>query len=293
MKINFESGRSMVEMLGTLAIIGVLSIGGIAGYSYAMDKHRANTIINEVNLRSIDLIAQANRSGEFSLSNWPTKIDGEYDIGLEIDATTNITEGGIFVSGLKQRVCDIIVDSLPEDVDFTVNNTASSTSCTETNKIVFYYNAIDDALGNSTQECAGTIVNGKCEPCSYPFSWNGTECKCPEGFEKDYYEGCRNSNDDSLLCPDGSYPAMGGVYMECSPCPEGATCKDGELTCPDEMVLIPYCGSNKCEPCPSSATYSAGECICNNSSETWYRERRNVCKSGRVPELPSCGTNPT
>lgn len=32
----------MVEMLGVLAIMGVLSIGGIMGYSYAMDKHRAN-----------------------------------------------------------------------------------------------------------------------------------------------------------------------------------------------------------------------------------------------------------
>ena len=37
-----ESGRSMVEMLGVLAIIGVLSIGGIAGYTMSMDRHRAN-----------------------------------------------------------------------------------------------------------------------------------------------------------------------------------------------------------------------------------------------------------
>ena len=28
-----DSGRSMIEMLGVLAIIGVLSVGGIAGYS--------------------------------------------------------------------------------------------------------------------------------------------------------------------------------------------------------------------------------------------------------------------
>ena len=39
-----ESGRSMVEMLGVLAIIGVLSVGGIAGYSLGMRKHRANGI---------------------------------------------------------------------------------------------------------------------------------------------------------------------------------------------------------------------------------------------------------
>ena len=31
MKHTNESGRSMVEMLGVLAIIGVLSVGGIAG----------------------------------------------------------------------------------------------------------------------------------------------------------------------------------------------------------------------------------------------------------------------
>ena len=36
------SGRSMVEMLGVLAIIGVLSVGAISGYSKAMMKYRLN-----------------------------------------------------------------------------------------------------------------------------------------------------------------------------------------------------------------------------------------------------------
>ncbi len=40
-----ENGRSMVEMLGVLAIIGVLSIGGIAGYTMAMNKYKANEIM--------------------------------------------------------------------------------------------------------------------------------------------------------------------------------------------------------------------------------------------------------
>ena len=45
-KLKSQSGRSMVEMLGVLAIIGVLSVGGIAGYSLSMRRHRANTIID-------------------------------------------------------------------------------------------------------------------------------------------------------------------------------------------------------------------------------------------------------
>ena len=38
----------MVEMLGVLAIIGVLSIGGIAGYRQAMTAHRANEFLNDL-----------------------------------------------------------------------------------------------------------------------------------------------------------------------------------------------------------------------------------------------------
>ena len=49
MKIN-QSGRSMIEMLGVLAIIGVLSVGGIAGYSKAMNKYRINKITDQVSM---------------------------------------------------------------------------------------------------------------------------------------------------------------------------------------------------------------------------------------------------
>ncbi len=47
-KLKSQSGRSMVEMLGVLAIIGVLSVGGIAGYSLSMRRHRANQVVDIV-----------------------------------------------------------------------------------------------------------------------------------------------------------------------------------------------------------------------------------------------------
>jgi type II secretory pathway pseudopilin PulG len=43
-----QSGRSMIEMLGVLAIVGVLSVGGIAGYSKAMTKFKINKTIDQV-----------------------------------------------------------------------------------------------------------------------------------------------------------------------------------------------------------------------------------------------------
>lgn len=41
-----EAGRSMIEMLGVLAIVGVLSVGGIAGYSKAMVKNKNIKLID-------------------------------------------------------------------------------------------------------------------------------------------------------------------------------------------------------------------------------------------------------
>ncbi|MBO5037925.1 MAG: type II secretion system protein [Alphaproteobacteria bacterium] len=42
-----EFGRSMIEMLGVLAIVGVLSIGGISAFQTAMAKHRNNQITED------------------------------------------------------------------------------------------------------------------------------------------------------------------------------------------------------------------------------------------------------
>ena len=45
-----QSGRSMIEMLGVLAIVGVLSAGGIAGYSMAMQSYKTNELIEKMHV---------------------------------------------------------------------------------------------------------------------------------------------------------------------------------------------------------------------------------------------------
>ena len=54
MRFN-EQGRSMIEMLGVLAIVGVLSVGGIAGYSKAMNKFKTNKLIEQINMISTNV----------------------------------------------------------------------------------------------------------------------------------------------------------------------------------------------------------------------------------------------
>lgn len=50
LKYNDQNGRSMVEMLGVLAIIGVLSVGGISGYSKAMAKFKLTKAQDQITM---------------------------------------------------------------------------------------------------------------------------------------------------------------------------------------------------------------------------------------------------
>jgi Tfp pilus assembly protein PilE len=47
-KLKHQTGRSMIEMLGVLAIVGILSVGALVGYSMAMANYKANQMISEL-----------------------------------------------------------------------------------------------------------------------------------------------------------------------------------------------------------------------------------------------------
>lgn len=65
MRVN-EQGRSMIEMLGVLAIVGVLSVGGIAGYSKAMNKFKTNKAIDQINMLSTNIRTLFSSQGNYN-----------------------------------------------------------------------------------------------------------------------------------------------------------------------------------------------------------------------------------
>ena len=158
---KYESGRSMVEMLGTLAIMGILSIGGIAGYNYGINKYRANTIINDIMLRATDAIAQFDATGDANLSEWPTITAGKYTIGLEEETI------GIQVDGLPAQLCEMVYNAIKDKADVKLNGTISDEStpvdCSNTNSMVFYVdNTIDIARGEQTTPPTECTTNEGC-----------------------------------------------------------------------------------------------------------------------------------
>ncbi|MDD3669004.1 MAG: hypothetical protein PHX68_01780 [Alphaproteobacteria bacterium] len=59
-----ETGRTFVEMLGVLAVVGVLTIGGIAGYRHAVDRIEANELLAEVRNRAVLCSAELQASAQ-------------------------------------------------------------------------------------------------------------------------------------------------------------------------------------------------------------------------------------
>ena len=91
---TMEQGRSMVEMLGVLAVVGLLSIVGVAGFRTAMNKHYANQTIDRLTRRALTISSQRLLGQTPSLKGF-VENDGAYVIpntGLEIkDADGNCT----------------------------------------------------------------------------------------------------------------------------------------------------------------------------------------------------------
>jgi hypothetical protein len=97
-------------MLGVLAIIGVLSVGGIYGYTVAMNKYKANEIVQTANMLSI--MAESKNAGKGECltldASELTKIDGiTYDMKANANGDVTIqidTEDG----GVGAAVAQIV-----------------------------------------------------------------------------------------------------------------------------------------------------------------------------------------
>lgn len=89
---NNNSGRSMIEMLGVLAIIGVLSVGGIAGYSKAMTQFKVNKIIAETNQLIADAHEYALKDKSFSI---PYNKGIKKSLGLCPESWKNCEDSGL------------------------------------------------------------------------------------------------------------------------------------------------------------------------------------------------------
>ena len=166
-----QSGRSMTEMLGVLAVIGVLSIGGIQGYTYAMNKYRANNVLNEMNIASLHLattllssrnaqkmiaLGEPYDSGTLTHEAYPFNY-GCGNCNSE-ERACHQEETGYWtkISDVPEKVCQQILSEakhLPNIVEQQLNGVAveDGVDCEDNNEIMLLFNA--DGSGKLAKNC--------------------------------------------------------------------------------------------------------------------------------------------
>jgi len=102
---NNEQGRSMVEMLGVLAIIGVLSVGGISGYSKAMAKFKLTKAQDQITMLLMNIRTAFATSPNYGGLNSGNAIDYNIAPGDMID-TANSKINHAFGGAVDVAACN-------------------------------------------------------------------------------------------------------------------------------------------------------------------------------------------
>ena len=141
-RITSESGRTMIEVLVVLAIVGILSLGTVVGFKNMSNTRKINDIIHEINVRSVQILNVVKTSGfntademDAYLKNYATTAGG-YNITFKAPRDTDREfSGKEFVAEITDQNGDRIKGSMcrkllttmvkvngVSDIDFTVHN---------------------------------------------------------------------------------------------------------------------------------------------------------------------------
>ncbi len=290
-----QKGRTLLEMLAVLAIIGVLSIAALVGFTYAMNKHRANETIYDVMLRGTN-VPMIDEYYYDKASGYEFRFPGLVNNGRQgtyYPMTTKKDAGSSYyveATGVTYRVCELILKMNPTDIDqIVVNNsvyTGDSDICGTTDGLAMLFcfgedGTICDGTGQGgssggsgsgssggTSGGSGSGSGGPDDPCagkdcgSHGTCENGV-CVCEEGYS-------------GIDCGIPPIDLCEGV--ECDRC---FVCEYGECV---TDTSNPDCS---CEDWGGSIVAVAGGSCCNESVEC-CKVNATDCMEECVPTEMDC-----
>ena len=184
----------MVEMLGVLAVMGVLSVGGVAMYTNAMNKYRANELLNESSKRAV-VIATQILSGKSVSSDMINQFDnnGTTFTGVEEVGTNQFK---LTLSGVDDDVCTQLKATIGSNtiIQEVGDKCAYLTFNNDLSKGTSSSNTGGSNGGSGQQEPEPEPI---VDPCNGHGTYNGTTCTCTDNY---YGDTCENA---PLTCEHG------------------------------------------------------------------------------------------
>ena len=168
---EMQCGRSMIEMLGVLAIVGVLSVGGIACYSKAMTKFKTNQIADQVstivtNIKTL-YAQQKNYAGldtesALSMGVIPTELGSEY--GVYGSNLTNPFGGMVGINTYWDNTFIIEYYDLPKEacISIVTNDWGDNSGLVA---IFATYGPDTGPIWNAHKGCNGVFSNSSALAC--------------------------------------------------------------------------------------------------------------------------------
>lgn len=261
-----QSGRSMIEILGVVCLIGVLSVGSLLLYSYVIAKNQANTIQTMANERAASImtspsLANAAVNEVLEAVGFASKENGYEWEHRKVSKNTFM----VGVSGVRKRACEILIG-----MDFSYLE-----KLTLNDKCVW---AQDDEICDGNARCSESgntfafVYNGlslkRAAVCTKQQKQCGLEC-C-ESYEYCIKSGGRMSasrccaNKTDIVCDGGC-------------CPQGATCC-GENCCTGTQTC---CNDTCYSPCVGvgySGQRDSEDCSCACDEEKGFVKKEGVCQ---------------
>ena len=236
-----ESGRSMVEMLGTLAIIGVLSVVGLAMYKVAISKHRANTLLNEANKRAAIVAMQAAQGYfEYSIVEFENPSDYIFGVSKKNSQQFYITLSGNPSGNIDEDICQqmkglIGTGTAIRNIDDNCTKITFNNDLSKTNIMTE-----DGPTGDDSSDCSGSVKLG-------------TECQvCINGSYVDSDALCG----DNSICKDGvcTSPFTGTGCVKNSDCEKESNCAGNLCFCNHTMNSCNATGPRMKASCMAKST---------------------------------------
>ena len=254
-----QSGRSLLEMLAVIAIMGLISAAGLFGYNEVIIRNRALEIGNDALLRATATNSLSNNyfarrlavNDSISLTGFSDQIQNIAVTNKKLSNTSFI----ISYNNVPKRICERVIETNAIGLYQTlINNNALSLEnaasiCNlDSNTVSFYFyrsgyasSQVKEAEGGSNTSTYDPCTEIRCSGCQVCL--NGTcvndDTKC---------SGCQSCNgiciDDNTKCSNG-------------------TCLNGKCYCQEGF------GGDNCSEITVNCHYgyynvAEKKCICNN-----------------------------
>ena len=252
-KIN--NGRSMIEMLGVLALMAILSLVGVYMLQRSMLVHRTNQLVEDMRLAGmvvLDGLYDDLTTQEMSIKgHFEQQTPYEFAAAMESDTLNTFY---VIAKGVPFDVCVEVKNRKPQWAEQIVANDEQDTCIEgENNDMGFFFN---DELVELMDSCSTDAECGECGKCKnnrchYGFKNKSGECKSCDDKGDAIYLGVAYNK--------ASYRILNVTKEECNRCSnrmysswEGGRCAE-KLT--PELNFWDSVSKEECEKFPNQYSF--------------------------------------